>query len=107
MVLLSQSLSIRDGGTAYPMAGILPLVFTMTDKKIQSGYRQISDNGLLLKGYEYHYTEAQGHSLLPYESRMLNPFGNEVDTPFIRYKNIIASYSHLFLGEIDILKLWD
>lgn len=107
MILLSQSLSIRDGGTAYPMAGILPLVFTMTDKKIQSGYRQISDNGLLLKGYEFHYTEVQDQSVLPCESRMLNPFGNEVDTPFIRYKNIIASYSHLYLGETDILKLWD
>ena len=106
LVLLSQSLSVRAGGTAYQMAGVLPLDFIMMDKKIQSGYRQVIYKELMLKGYEFHYTTAQNRKELSYEYQVMNPFGNVVDTPFIRYKNVIACLSHLYLGETDIRTLW-
>ena len=107
MVLLSQSLCVREGGTAYPMAGVLPLEFALTDKKIQSGYRQIHDRNTMLRGYEYHYTSVRSNLGITPTAQVVNPFGNEVDTPFVRYKNVIASFSHLYLGETDIQKLWD
>ena len=31
----------------------------------------------------------------------------EVSTPLYRYKNVIAGYTHLYWGEMDILKLWE
>ena len=76
------------------------------DKKIQSGYRQVIYKELMLKGYEFHYTTAQNRKELSYEYQVMNPFGNVVDTPFIRYKNVIACLSHLYLGETDIRALW-
>jgi cobyrinic acid a,c-diamide synthase len=30
-----------------------------------------------------------------------------VSTPVFRYKNVIASYTHLYWGEIDLLKLFE
>ena len=90
MVFLGRSLTIRQGGTAYPMSGILPLDFTMEDAKLQSGYRKTIHQETEFRGNEFHYYR-----------------GPELETPFYRYKNVIASYVHWYWGDKDLLKLWE
>ena len=38
--------------------------------------------------------------------QVYNAKGQPVDTPVFRYKNTIASYTHLYWGEIDVMSLF-
>lgn len=107
MIFLSRSLVARQGGTAYAMAGILPLDCTMVDAKLHWGYRRLVHGGMEWRGHEFHYSNVVDPNALPSVSRQYSAKGAEVDTPLYRYKNVIASYTHLYWGETDILKLWE
>lgn len=107
LVLLSKSVTIREGGTAYEMAGILPLNCCINKNGIISGYRFLSVDKLSLKGYEsgYMYVENEG---CDYTSIMTeNTRGVKTNTPLYRYKNVIAGFTHFYWSNIDLLKLWD
>lgn len=107
MVLLARSLSTREGGTAYEMANVLPIDITMDGAKIRSGYRQVSYNRHYLRGYEFHYTACNHypHSLLAW--KVGNTYSIDMNAPLLRYKNVLAGYTHLYLCETDLLTLWD
>lgn len=107
MLFLARSLTARQGGTAYAMAGVLPLDATMAGARLRSGYRRIAYNGLELKGHEFHYSSVAEPDALPSVAKQYDVEGMEVDTPLYRYKNVIAGYTHLYWGETDILKLWE
>ncbi|MBE6276506.1 MAG: cobyrinate a,c-diamide synthase [Bacteroides sp.] len=92
MLFLSRSLTLRQGGTSYPMANLLPLDFTMEEAKLQSGYRTLLHNGKEWRGNEYQYFRYADKS---------------VQAPLFRHKNVIASSKHLYWGETDLLKLWE
>lgn len=106
MVLLSHSLTARQGGTAYEMADIFPFDFTMTTRS-NAGYRQVEYHGLTLRGYEAHYTESvqSAGNLFPaipvYTMR-----GSNTSASLFRYKNVFASLVRWYWGETDILDLW-
>ena len=38
--------------------------------------------------------------------RVYNAKGGKVTTPVFRYKNLIASYTHLYWGEVDVMALF-
>lgn len=107
MMFLTRSLTVRQGGTAYPMANVLPLDCTMVGAKLHLGYRRIVYNGMELRGHEFHYSNVVSPDGLPSAAQQFNAKGVEVNTPLYRYKNVIAGYTHLYWGETDILKLWD
>ncbi len=115
------------------MVGAFPFCISAeaSDKKLVLGYRQLRYNGLLLRGHEFHYTRfgAEGVTYndhfktyggdcrlndedncmmcLPTSvAQVYNAKGQPVDTPFFRYKNVIASYTHLYWGEIDPMSLF-
>lgn len=110
MVFLGRSLRSRENGTAYPMSNILPIDFQMSAvNRLTSGYRKASLQGMDWKGYEYHYTSVlQDDTSDDLRKELItNLKGTEVLMPVYRYKNVIASYTHWYWGDKNLLKLWD
>lgn len=106
------------GNIGNELVGVLPFSITNERKrrKLTLGYRQFDYNGWRLKGHEFHYTqfavpEAGGKeggtcSLPPSIAQVYNAKGGKVTTPVFRYKNLIASYTHLYWGEVDVMALF-
>ena len=129
MIYLSQSVlsdGDTDGGSAgscvgnigNEMVGVLPFSITNERKrrKLTLGYRRFDYNGWRLKGHEFHYTQFAvpetdgkegGACSLPLSiAQVYNAKGGKVTTPVFRYKNLIASYTHLYWGEVDEMALF-
>lgn len=110
LVLLSSSLTVRDGGSAYEMSGVFPFHCTMKDSCLHTGYRSLDLNDISLRGHEFRYssfsiddkTELRDIKCLTVN----NTRGNDAGTPVYRYKNVIAGFTHWYWGETDIMKLW-
>ena len=108
VVLLSNSVTVRQGGTAYQMSGLLPFDIVVRDQRLYSGYRKIDFSDCPLKGYEYRYfdvipREKHGLHLFP----MANLKGAEMPASFAcRYKNVLAFTAHCYWEQIDIADWW-
>jgi cobyrinic acid a,c-diamide synthase len=102
MMYLCQSI-VNDEGE-YPMCGVLPYTITARkqDRKLSLGYRRFMLDGREYRGHEFHYTQfldSTPHSI----TQVVNAKGEPVDTPIMRYKNVLASYTHLYqIYETDI-----
>ena len=87
---------VTDYG-AYPMCGVLPYAITArkTDRKLSLGYRRFVLEGREYRGHEFHYTQFLGE--MP-ESivQVYNAKDEPVATPVFKYKNVLASYTHLY-----------
>lgn len=112
MIYLSQGICLDGQPGFLPLAGVLP--FSVSNRKehrkLSLGYRRFDYNGQTLRGHEFHYTqfaERAGERLLPSVARVYNARGQEVATPVFRYKNLLASYTHLYWGETDLDKLFE
>jgi cobyrinic acid a,c-diamide synthase len=93
-----------------PMVGIFPfnILAGESQRRLTLGYRQFEYNGQQLRGHEFHYTQFEdGQPTIPSVAQVYNAIGEPVTTPVFRYKNVIASYTHLYLGETDIQNLWN
>ena len=106
MVFLGNTLTTKEGGTAYPMSGVLPLDFSTINNRLNSGYRKMTYNGMELRGYEFHYSNIESNDESLIVAQATNLKGNKVDLPIYRYKNVIASYGHWYWGDKDLLDLW-
>ena len=125
MMYLCQSIvtdeRLRVGALAgmgeYPMCGVLPYRITArkADRKLSLGYRQFELDGKSYRGHEFHYTqffsEKSGRSTLgrlqgkkaehlgevpSSVTQVFDAKGNPVATPVFKYKNVLASYTHLY-----------
>ena len=86
---------ITDEGT-FPMCGVLPYSITarQADRRLALGYRQFALDGHEFRGHEFHYTRFV--EPLPCSiAQVCDARQRPVPTPVIRYKNVIASYTHL------------
>ncbi len=106
MMYLCHSIVTDEGD--YPMCGILPyrIGARRQDRKLSLGYRQFRLGDLELRGHEFHYTQfmdALPASITP----VYNAKGEPVSTPVFRQGNVMASYTHLYWGEQDILKIFE
>lgn len=111
MIYLSQGIRFDESPSFVPLCGILP--FTVSnrkeERKLSLGYRQFQYKGCYLRGHEFHYTQffkVEKESLPAAVVQVYDARKQEVSTPIFRYKNLIASYTHLYWGEIDILQLF-
>lgn len=95
MMYLCQSIVTDEG--EYPMCGVLPFVITarMADRKLSLGYRRFELDGREYRGHEFHYTRFAEVTPLS-ATQVFDAKGNAVDTPVFRYKNVLASYTHLY-----------
>ena len=95
MMYLCESIVTDDG--EYPMCGVLPYRISarQADRKLSLGYRQFMLDGKAYRGHEFHYTQFLGEvpkSIV----QVYDAKGNPVPTPVFRYKNVLASYTHLY-----------
>ena len=89
----------------YPMCGVLPYAITArkADRKLSLGYRTFTLDGREYRGHEFHYTqflrgegqEVRGERIAS-AVQVYNAKGEPVPTPVFRYKNVLASYTHLY-----------
>lgn len=105
MMYLTRSLAME--GTTYTMAGVLPLDSTMKEARLHLGYRRIMYGGMELRGHEFHYSRLVTPDALPTVARQYNARGTEASTSLYRYKNVLASYTHLYWGETELPALWE
>jgi len=107
MMYLCNSISDEDGNE-FEMCGVLGQKATMVGKRLQMGYRRFSYAGRELRGHEFHYSRVvpdPGHPLQSI-AQLYNAAGNEVATPLYRYRNLIAGYTHLYWGNMNLLELF-
>ena len=95
MMYLCESI-ISDEGE-YPMCGVLPYRISArkTDRKLSLGYRRFQLEGKEYRGHEFHYTQFAGETPAS-ATPVYNAKGEAVATPVFRYKNVLASYTHLY-----------
>ena len=103
MMYLCQSIVTDDG--EYEMCGVLPYSITArkADRKLSLGYRRFELDGKEYRGHEFHYTQfyrGEGSEVrgerIPSAAQVYDAKGEPVDTPVFRYKNVLASYTHLY-----------
>lgn len=89
--------SIVDDTAAYPMCGVLPYTITArkADRKLSLGYRRFVLDGREYRGHEFHYTQFLGPAPDSI-TQVFNAKGEPVATPVMKYKNVLASYTHLY-----------
>ena len=89
---------VSDEGE-YPMCGVLPYTITArkADRKLSLGYRRFELDGREYRGHEFHYTQFLGETPKSIV-QVYNAKGEPVDTPVFKYKNVMASYTHLYAG---------
>ena len=87
---------VTDGG-AYAMCGVLPYSISarQADRKLSLGYRRFTLDGREYRGHEFHYTQFLGE-VPPSVCQVYDAKGQPVPTPVFRYKNVLASYTHLY-----------
>ena len=81
----------------YPMCGVLPYAITArkADRILSLGYRRFELDGREYRGHEFHYTQFLGEKPQSV-TQVYNAKGEPVDTPVFKYKNVLASYTHLY-----------
>ena len=95
MMYLCRSIVTDDG--EFPMCGVLPYQISArhADRQLSLGYRRFTLDGREYRGHEFHYTQFLGEvpkSIV----QVFNAKGEPVPTPVFRYKNVLASYTHLY-----------
>ena len=95
MMYLCQAIITDDG--EYPMCGVLPYAISArkADRKLSLGYRRLMLDGKEYRGHEFHYTQFVGDTPKSI-TQVYNAKGEPVATPVFRYKNVLASYTHLY-----------
>ena len=107
MMYLCNSIS-DENGNEFEMCGVLGQKATMVGKRLQMGYRSFSYAGKGLRGHEFHYSKVVPDEEAPLQSvaQQYNAAGVEVATPLYRYKNLIAGYTHLYWGNVNLIELF-
>ncbi len=102
MMYLCEQIVTDEG--SFPMCGVLPYSISArkADRKLSLGYRRFELDGKEYRGHEFHYTQLKP---TPNPSQregnwsaaqVYNAKGEPVDTPVFKYKNVLASYIHLY-----------
>ena len=100
MMYLCANIIGMDGKT-YPMANVLHQTVTLQGMKLHLGYREwkgTTSDGTpyLFHGHEFHYSHIVEEE----------PHTNPSHPPIYIYKNLRASYIHIYWGDKDLLQLW-
>jgi cobyrinic acid a,c-diamide synthase len=99
---------IDTDGTSYPMVDILKQKATMEGMRLHLGYREW--NGF--PGHEFHYSHiVEEDSLSTVSGDFAHARQNSslftLHSSLYIYKNLRASYIHLYWGEKNLFDLWN
>ena len=97
---------IDEEGKEHEMCGILKNQATMEGMKLTLGYRHVKTAHLTLRGHEFHYSKLVHEPQEEIIAEQTAATGRKVGTCMMRYKNVIAGYTHLYWAEQNILELW-
>ncbi len=99
MMYLCQSI-VADTGE-YPMCGVLPYRITARQaaRRLTLGYRRFVLDGQEYRGHEFHYTQFMDPQPVSV-TQVYDAKGNPVPTPVLQYKNVLASYTHLYTPSV-------
>lgn len=89
----------------YDMVGVLPLKISACkqDARLSLGYRAFTYRSVKMTGHEFHYSQImEKDTQLESIVQVKNARGENVDTPVFRYKNLVASYVHLYWAETGL-----
>ena len=102
MMYLCRSI-VTDNGE-YHTCGVLPYSITArkNDRHLSLGYRRFLLDGREYRGHEFHYTQFLG-PVPPSAVQVYDALGRPVATPVFRYKNVFASYTHLYELPLNFL----
>lgn len=110
MYLASELVMCKDPYTAFKMVDALPMKVSACkdDMRLAMGYRSFDFRGVKLRGHEFHYSRIiEQDEKLASAVQVYNAKGHPVNTAVFRYKNLIASYTHLYWGETGIWSLFE
>lgn len=102
----------NEEGKSYRMCGVLPQEATMEGKRLHIGYRQFEYAGKQVRGHEFHYSkvvepeDGDARRILQSAAQLYSARGAKTSAPLYRYKNLIAGYTHLYWGNVNILDLF-
>lgn len=104
LMYLGKEIVLED--VAYPMAGVLPVVFGLSSKPKGHGYTMVTvdgknpfyPDGMEIRGHEFHYSwvasfEESADCRLVFSMKRGTGFLNHRDG--VCYKNILATYTHI------------
>jgi len=103
MMYLGKAIVDKEG-KAHKMVGIFDFITSMETMKLKLGYRTIHLDGFDLKGHEFHYSTIQNQEKTPTIGRMSTARGKAIDTAVYQFKNVLASYTHLYFGTDKLLQ---
>ena len=103
MMYLGKSLIDLNGKT-HILVGVFNFTATLEDKKLSLGYRTYKNKDLTLKGHEFHYSKLIEEDKEEHIGQFINARGKEVPTKLYKYKNVLASYMHYYLGSPEKIK---
>ena len=108
MYLASELVMCKDPYTAFKMVDALPMKVSACkdDMRLAMGYRSFDFRGVKLRGHEFHYSRIIEQKLAS-AVQVYNAKGHPVNTAVFCYKNLIASYTHLYWGETGIWSLFE
>ena len=107
MIYLSRGVAHEHGFA--PLCDVLPVTIgrEKPHRRLSLGYRSFEWGGRTLRGHEFHYTQiVPDASVPPSAATLYDARGGRVDTPVFRQQNVLASYTHLYWGETDVLALF-
>ena len=110
MYLASELVMCKDPYTAFKMVDALPMKVSACkdDMRLAMGYRSFDFRGVKLRGHEFHYSRIiEQDEKLASAVQVYNAKGHPVNTAVFCYKNLIASYTHLYWGETGIWSLFE
>lgn len=94
---------VDTAGNSFPMAGVFDFTTSMKQAKLKLGYRCIEVANTVLKGHEFHYSTVMNDENITSIAHVKSARNKEVNTKVYRYRQVIASYIHLYFGTIDQL----
>ena len=94
MMYLCRSILTDEG--EWPMCDVLPYRITArkADRRLSLGYRRFELDGREYRGHEFHYTQFADQPATAVQ--VYDAKGKPVPTPVMKYKNVLASYTHLY-----------
>lgn len=110
MYLSSAIIKGNERPATYEMADVLPMKVSACkkDTHLSLGYRRFEIRRQEVRGHEFHYSQVVEKSEdLASAVQVYNARNEKVDTPVYCYKNLIASYTHLYFGEMNVMRLFN
>ncbi|WP_025069410.1 cobyrinate a,c-diamide synthase [Bacteroides propionicifaciens] len=97
MMYLTNSITDEQGRN-WPMVGLFDADCSMEKMKLSLGYRYFDYKDIRFYGHEFHYSQMDSSNVSS-EVQQYGARNQPVVTKLMRYKNVIAGYTHLYWAD--------